>query len=307
MSNLREGFRLSFLVTFIPTWTFFGDGWDKEWPAVEWLLLFLIGLVGGTIGTIVGLGGGIITVPALLFLAGADPWFHDITAPVAVGTSLALIVLTALSSTLSYARQGRVDFASGWLFFATCGPGAIIGAYLTHFFRSGGFLVGFGLLMLGISVIMSFRDRLKEISLRQSVTRTFVDLDGREYTYGYHRPTALIISFAVGLISGLFGIGGGSLMVPMMVMLFGFPPHVATATSMFVILLSSVIGSVAHAVQGNIDWIAALWIAPGSWIGGQLGAAISARMSSRALLVTFRIAIVLVAVKMIADGMSSLS
>jgi uncharacterized protein len=274
---------------------------------VEWLLLFLIGLIGGTIGSIVGLGGGIITVPALLFLAEVDGRFHHITPPVAVGTSLALIILTALSSTLSYTRQRRVDFASGWLFFAACGPGAAIGAYLTHFFRSGGFLVGFGLLMLGVSGVMSFRDRLRGISLRQSVTRTFVDAEGRKYTYGYHRTTALFISFVVGIISGLFGIGGGSLLVPMMVMLFRFPPHVATATSMFIILLSAAIGSVAHAVQGNIDWFAALWMAPGAWIGGQLGAAISARMSSQSLLVTFRIAIVLVAVKMIADGMSSLS
>jgi uncharacterized membrane protein YfcA len=274
---------------------------------VEWLLLFLVGLVAGTVGTIVGLGGGIITVPALMFLAGADPRFHHITAPVAVGTSLALIILTALSSTLSYARQRRVDFASGWLFFVACGPGTVIGAYLTHFFHSGGFLVGFGLLMLGVSGILSFRDKLKGISLPQSVTRTFVDSEGREYTYGYHRPTAIAISFVVGLISGMFGIGGGSYLVPMMVMLFRFPPHVATATSMFVILLSSVIGSVTHAVQGNIDWLAALWIAPGAWIGGQLGAAISARMSSRALLVAFRIAVVLVAVKLITDGMSSWS
>lgn len=88
------------------------------------LILFLvIGLVSGTVGTIVGLGGGIITVPALLFLASHLSEAEHITPQMAVGTSLVLVIITALSSTLSYARQQRVDFSSGWSLFGEVAPG----------------------------------------------------------------------------------------------------------------------------------------------------------------------------------------
>ncbi|GGE07564.1 UPF0721 transmembrane protein YunE [Marinithermofilum abyssi] len=270
----------------------------------EWLLLLLVGLVAGTVGSLVGLGGGIITVPALLMMASLYPEFSHITPQVAVGTSLALVVLTALSSTLSYGKQKRVDFHSGWVFFLASGPGAMFGAYLTRYFDMGVFYVGFGVLMIVISALLTFRERMKGHSVKWSVKREFTDREGNVYEYGYHRPIALIVSFVVGTISGLFGIGGGALLVPMMVLMFQFPAHVATATSMFVIFLSSVAGFFTHWFQGNIDWQAVLFIAPGAWFGGHLGALISSRLSSNALLIALRLAIITVAVRMIIEGLS---
>jgi uncharacterized membrane protein YfcA len=269
----------------------------------EWLILLVIGWVAGTVGSLVGLGGGIVIVPSLAVLGRYYPEFRGITPPVAVGTSLLLIVLTALASTLSYARQRRVDFGSGWIFFLGCGPGAVIGAYLTRFFHSDAFFAAFGVVMIFVSFMLRIKEKGKPRRIRWDLRRTFLGPEGESYEYGLHRLTAWIISFFVGIISGLFGIGGGSLLVPMMILLFGFPPHVATATSMWVIFLTSCAASVTHFIEGNIYWYAAAFLAPGAWLGGRLGAWVSSRLSSRALLTLLRAALVVVAMRMITSGL----
>ncbi len=268
----------------------------------EWLIFIFLGLLAGTIGSIAGLGGGIIIVPALLAIGTFFPDYQHITPQLAVGTSLLLIVISSLSSTLSYSKQKRVDFRSGLLFFISSGPGALIGAYGSGFVDERVFNIAFGLLMILVVILLSLNYQGKERTINWSIKREFTDPSGETHYYGYNRTSALLISFIVGAFAGFFGIGGGALMVPMMIILFRFPPHVATATSMFVMCLSAVTGSVSHLVQDNILWQAVLLIAPGAWLGGKLGAWISVRMSGRTLLIAFRVVIVLVAIRMITMG-----
>ncbi|MDV2888459.1 TSUP family transporter, partial [Alkalihalophilus pseudofirmus] len=77
------------------------------------------------------------------------------------------------------------------------------------------------------------------------------DNRGENFEYGFSPVMAIVISFIVGFLSGIFGIGGGSLMVPTMILLFFFPPHVATATSMFMILPTSILSSISQGNMGN--------------------------------------------------------
>lgn len=271
---------------------------------VNGLILLLIGLVAGTIGSLAGLGGGVIIVPALLFLASINPQFSMITPPIAVGTSMVLIILTALSSTLSYTKQKRVDFRSGIVFFLGCGPGAMVGAYLTRFFEETDlFFALFGFLLILISFMLTVKEKGKPKIMKWDVLRSFQEPNGVTYEYGYHRLTALILSFLVGILSGLFGVGGGSMMVPMMILLFRFPPHVATATSMFTIFLTAITGSFTHLIQGNIHWIAALFLAPGAWLGGRFGAWISLKMNGKTLVIVFRVFLLIIAVRMVLNGL----
>lgn len=267
-----------------------------------WGLLLVLGFVAGTIGSIVGLGGGIIIVPVLLYLAKFLTPFHMIDPSIAVGTSLFLIVITSLASTLSFHKQNRIDFISGWLFFLGCGPGSMVGAYLSNDLKSNSFLVGFGVFMLCISFILTVKDRIRWKKQNWSVMRTYTDGKGQTWTYGYNRWLVLVASFLIGIFSGLLGIGGGALMVPLMLIAFGFPAHVATATSMFAIFLSSILGSSIQVIQQNIHWLAVLFLAPGSWLGGKAGAWISTKLSSKHLLMVFRLLLVAIACKMIYDG-----
>lgn len=261
-------------------------------------ILLVIGLVSATFGSIVGLGGGIIIVPSLIYFA---PVFldRDISTAVAVGTSLTVLIFTALSSTLTFMKEKKVDFRSAWLYFATSGPAAMIGASLTGLFAPRPFELTFGIFMLFMAVLLIFRNKMKPAGIRWPIQRTFTDAQGQVSQYGYSIPTALVVGFGVGFISGLFGIGGGSLFVPLMVLLFRYPPHVATATSMFVIFLSSILGSITHGWHGEIDWWSVAALAPGALIGGWLGARIVRRMSGNALLWVLRLTLIGFSLRMI--------
>lgn len=265
------------------------------------LFLFVIGIVSAVFGSIVGLGGGIVTVPVLI-LAGPALLGEPVTSQTAVGTSLAVLAFTALSSTWTYRKQGKVDFRSGWLFFITSGPAAIAGAWLTNGVAQGPFQLAFGIFMFVMFALMVAREKLKPLKTSWKIRRTFTDGAGNLHEYGYNAGLALLIGCGVGLASGLFGIGGGSLFVPLMVLLFRFPPHVATATSMFVILLSSILGSGMHVWNGNVDWRLFAALAPGALAGGRVGAAIASRLSGRQLLWLLRATLLAMAVYLILDG-----
>jgi uncharacterized protein len=267
------------------------------------LLLLLIGLISATFGSIVGLGGGIIIVPALIWMG---PVFldRDIPASTAVGTSLTVLIITALASTLTYMKKKTVDFKSGWLYFATSGPAAVAGAMLTSLLPQQVFKLVFGSFMLLMACLMVVRDRLKPRTYNWPVKRVFMDATGAQHAYGYSISLSLMVGFGVGLISGLFGIGGGSLFVPLMVLLFAYPPHVATATSMFVIFLSSILGSGTHMLQGEVDWFSAAALAPGAWLGGRAGAAIASRMSGKGLMWLLRVTLFLLSARMLWQGIT---
>lgn len=270
-----------------------------------YIILLLIGLIAGTVGSLVGLGGGIIIVPALLYV-GLISANIDITPQVAVGTSLVVVIFTALSSTLSYTKQKKVDHSSAWLFFLASGPGAIFGAYVNQFLNMDGFTLYFGIFLIFMSFLLMIRGRLKKKDIKWGVTKTYVDPQtGLETQYGYHRGLGLFIAFFVGMLSGLFGIGGGALMVPAMILLFHFPAQVATATSMFIIFLSGILGSLTHFYYGNIDWLFVLALAPGAWIGGRLGAYISTKINSKVIVIILRIVLILIGIRLIMEAIMS--
>ena len=113
----------------------------------------------------------------------------------------------------------------------------------------------------------------------KGIWRTYNDSFGNEQTYGFNPITGFLISVIVGFLGGLLGIGGGSLMVPSLILLFHFPPHIAVATSMLLLFLTSSTSSVAHIMMGNVNWLYALALIPGAWFGGKLGALINQKIT----------------------------
>lgn len=91
-------------------------------------------------------------------------------------------------------------------------------------------------------------------------------------------PILLVLGAATGLLSGLFGIGGGVILVPMLVMILGFQQRLAAGTSVAAILPAAVIGGIGYAVQGNVDWIAAALLAAGVIVGAQIGSYLLSRV-----------------------------
>ena len=273
---------------------------------MSYLLLVFVGLAAGFVGSLVGLGGGIIIVPVLLFLSGGI--LGTLSPQMAVGTSLFTLIFTGLSSTLAYLKQKTVDYKSAFLFLIGIAPGSLIGGWTNSYLNVDAFNILFGILMIFMSFLLMIRNKLKPKKKNFSglVMRTYIDKEGQEHQYGYKKISAILVSFVVGFISSLFGIGGGALMVPVMLLAFHFPPHVAVATSMLLIFFSAMIGSVSHILQGHVNWLYALALIPGGYIGAKLGAYVNTKMKSTTLVIALRIMLVVVGIKLIWEGVQAL-
>jgi len=261
---------------------------------MELILPTMIGTIAGMTGSVAGLGGGIIIVPALIYLM-------NLPSQQAVGTSLVVIVFVAVSSVISYAKQGRIDYKSAFYFMVFSIPGSIIGANVGKDFSDDIFSVFFGILLILIFLYMLINPKQKDYSQSTNVNikRQFTDSMGKQYNYGFNKFSGMCISFCVGFISSLFGIGGGVLMVPAMIMLFAFPPHIATATSMFIILFSALVGSLTHMALEHIKWEFVALLAPGAYIGGILGAKLASIIPSKLIIYILRALILVIAIRMI--------
>src|SRR5262249_32802390 len=160
----------------------------------------VFGFAVGTFGTLIGAGGGFILVPLLLVGYHFSP-------PEAVGTSLSLVFLNALSGSMAYLRQGRVDLALGWRFALAALPRAGGGAYVTRFLSSRTFGQAFGVVLIVVAVFL-FLGRTAAPSARAD-SRQLVDRSGGTHRYRVDVWKGVVVSLAVGIISSIFGIGGG--------------------------------------------------------------------------------------------------
>ncbi len=269
---------------------------------MEWLILLVIGVTAAAVGALVGLGGGIIIVPALLFL-GSSALLAPVSPQVAVGTSSVILIVTGLSSTLAYMKQKKVDYTLGFILFIGSAPGSMIGAYANKGLNINQFNLYFGLFMVFMSFVLMLKNRAKPLFGSRGLSRTFTDNEGT-HTYSLEPLTGTIASFIVGFFGGLFGIGGGSLMVPAMIMLFAVPPHVAVATSMLLIFLSAIISSLTHITLGNVDWMFAAALVPGAWFGAKLGAWLNAQIASKTVVLLLRLVLIFVGIRLILQGIS---
>lgn len=271
---------------------------------MTYILLALIGLSSGIIGALVGLGGGVILVPATLFIGIELGYIDGITPQTVVGLSVVMMIFIGLSSTLSYMKAETVDFRSGLIFFAGSIPGTVLGAFVNRGLDLPSFNLYFGILLILLSILLLVRNYLKPVQwfVKRGKPRTFIDSQGKEYTFGYPIWFALMMTFCIGFASGLFGIGGGSMIVPLMILLFLFPPHIAVGTSMFMVFLSAIVNSITHISLGHVPWLYTIPVIPAAYIGAKVGAMLNQKMKSETLVVALRIILLLLGIRSIIDG-----
>ena len=272
---------------------------------MEYVILALIGLFSGIVGALVGLGGGIILVPATLFLGGSLGLIPGITPQNVVGLSVIMMIFTGLASTLTYMKSKTVDYRSGLIFFAGSVPGTILGAWVNRGLDLPSFNLFFGILLIFLSTLLLVRKYLKPVQwfVKRGKVKTYKDANGTQHEYGYPVWFALLLTFGVGFASGLFGIGGGSIIVPAMILLFLFPPHVAVATSMFMVFLSALVNSASHISLGNVPWLYTIPVVPAAFIGAKIGASLNQRIQSETLVLALRIILLILGVRSIVAGL----
>lgn len=273
--------------------------------AIIMLLLTVLGVFAGFLGGLLGVGGGIIVVPILVLVFNLDT-------RLAVGTSLVMVIFTALSATFAYSRQRRIDWKVGVMSAVATVPGASIGAYATRLFSSNSLAIIFGLTILLVAVVMlhrSFRERTdpqkthmltsKSKSTRGLWSRRLLDNTGEVFEYDASIYSGLLLLVLGGLASGFLGIGGGLVVVPILTAAVGLPMHVAIATSMLTMIFTAVSGVSTHIMLGNVSVEYAIPLVVGILGGTQIGAWTAKRLKSASLERVFAIAVMAIGVVLI--------
>ena len=240
-------------------------------------LLVLIGFGVGAFGTLIGAGGGFILTPILLLL-----YPHD-SAQTLTAISLAAVFFNATSGSAAYARQRRIDYRSGTVFALATLPGAIGGAIVVGSVSRRLFdgIMGAMLALLALWLLAGEHWPLPQP--RQHLeSRRLTDRTGDTYEYSVPLRRGAVYSLGVGFVSSFLGIGGGVIHVPLLVRALGFPTHIATATSHFVLAIMAGTGSLTHIALGSFAHRhgvrRAIALSAGVVAGAQLGAHISLRL-----------------------------
>ena len=221
------------------------------------LVGFVLGLVGG--------GGSIIAVPLLLYVVGIG------STHLAIGTSAIAVSLSAVSNLVNHARKGTVKWPCAASFSIAGVAGAWTGSTIAMRVPGDQLLALFGGLMVVVGTVMLLR---KDAEGNPDVRLNFA-------TARQLLPVLLAIGFAVGALSGFFGIGGGFLIVPGLMLATGMPIAYAIGTSLVSVAVFGATTATNYAISGLVDWrIAALFIG-GGIAGGIIGTVAGHKMSQR--------------------------
>ncbi len=249
---------------------------------LEYLWLVPLGFAAGVLGSMVGLGGGFIVVPSLTF-AGFSP-------TLAASDSLFAAFCNAVASTISYARQRRIVYSLGIKLALLSIPGTVLGAYISDEISAPTFKFLFGIVLVASGVYIYSRRKMEP----------------REYnTSKQVMVLAIGASFFAGIISSLFGIGGGTVFVPLMVVAMGLAMKLAAPTSQFILMFAAASGMIMHTMLGHADYLQAGLLSIGAFAGGIVGSKISLRVGEGRLRVLVTIILVITSAKLFMDAFNA--
>lgn len=270
---------------------------DMLLPYLPFVLgLLAIGAISGVIAGLFGVGGGIITVPAMAFALQALGYDADVVMHVAVGTSLATIIAVGTVSARSHNARGAVD----WDLIRQWAPylvvSALLGGVMARLYSGDALRIIFGVmaLFIALNIVLPVQRRMME---------RLKDVPAA------NRISAVLI----GYVSSLMGIGGGSLSVPTMVA-FGYPIHTAVGTGAALGVVLAVPGAIGFVISGwgvaglpplsigFVNLAAMLLIGGLATLTAPLGAALAHRMAQRQLKLAFAVFLSVIGIRMIVQA-----
>ncbi len=257
-----------------------------------YVLLAAVGVIVGGIGTLIGAGGGFLLMPILALM-----YPHE-RPEVLASISLAVVFFNATSGSIGYARQKKIDYRSGWVFIAAGIPGAIAGAFVTSRIPRSVFDLWLGTLLVIVGGMLIILGAVRPPS----------DSADARATVKNARVRGGVLSFFVGFVSSLLGIGGGIIHVPGMVYVLRFPVHLAAGTSHFVLAFTAAAGTAAHLMSGEFHsgYRRTTALAIGVIIGAQVGARLSRVTSSTLVLRLLAVALSAVGIRVVVQAIQSM-
>jgi len=236
------------------------------------LLLVILGFVAGVLGALTGIGGGVLLTPILALHFG-------IPIRQAIGTSLVAVITTSAASSSVHLQRHTTDIRLGMTLELATSLGAAVMAYLVGYFNRSA-LEGLFAAFLLYSSIMILSKRGKIISDEDSTPALNGDVVIPPYEPKRY-PLGLGASLIAGALSGLLGIGGGPIKVPVMLIFMNVPLMVATATSNFMIGVTAAASAIVYYRRGDILPQIAAPLAVGVFLGSLLGARLAPRIHTR--------------------------
>ncbi len=237
-----------------------------------------IGLLAGLFGGLAGLGGGVIMIPLMVGILKLDQ--HT-----AHGTSLLVLVFTGISGAIAYGRNGSVDIIAALVLAASAVVTAQAGARFANSLPEWKLKRSFGAFLLFVSVLLLSKPYLPPFHAAEA---------------GFLKIFILLLTgIFTGFLSGLMGVGGGSIMVPVMVLLAGFSQHMAQGSSLLAMVPIGAAGAYTHWRFGNVRTGLLLGLIPGILVGTYLGGTFAHSLSDTVLRLIFAAVIVWTGIKYI--------
>jgi len=217
----------------------------------KFIIGLISGLLGGFFGGLLGLGGGVIMIPLMT-------WLAKMTQHQAHGTSLVAIVFTAIVGAVTYYLHGGVDWKIAVILAVSATTTARFGARYAHSLPENKLKMAFGFFLIFASTMLVVKGYLPKTNWVFGVWTSII--------------IYLTIGFVTGFVSGMMGVGGGGVMVPLMVVLGNIGQHMAQGTSLLAMIPASISGASTHYKFGNVKLDIAWGLVIGSFVGAYFGA-----------------------------------
>jgi uncharacterized membrane protein YfcA len=272
------------------------------------LLFTIIVLAGaflaGLVGSLTGLGGGVIIIPLLTLALGVDIHY-------AIGASIISVIATSSGSAAAYVKEGITNIRIGMFLEIATTISAVLGAVITVYINPDYIAVLFGAILL-FSAAMMVRKKIDHSEENSAgVLANFFKLNGSYPTasgtlkYGVHNvASGFLMMFVAGIISGLLGIGSGALKVVAMDNIMRLPFKVSTTTSNFMMGVTAAASAIVYLHRGQIDPGIAMPVTLGVLSGATVGSKLLVRTKTDKLKVVFAVVVSFLAVQMIYNGLA---
>jgi uncharacterized membrane protein YfcA len=273
-------------------------------PLVFTLATFGASMVAGVAGSILGLGGGIIVIPVLTLLLGVDIRY-------AIGASIVSVIATSSGAAAAYVREHLANMRVAMFLEMGTTTGALTGAFLAGIVGGRWLFIIFSL-VLGYSAFAMFRKRHGEqahvppdwVADRLRMHGEYFDEQaGQVVCYRVaHTFIGLGLMYIAGIVSGLLGIGSGSLKVPAMDLAMRLPIKVSSATSNFMIGVTAAASAGVYFARGDIDPFIAAPVAAGVLVGATAGSRVLGRLKNSSIRKAFVVVLAWICVQMLWKG-----
>lgn len=234
-------------------------------------LAILVGIITGCVTSLIGASGVMIIVPILTI-------FFNVGAHSAIGTSLFVDVIASITVSYTYFKNGNVEMKSGiWIALSSI-AGAQVGAMYANQIKESSLSSLFGIFLLLSGIMLLVKNHIKKTGDEYPKEKTIRFKEGWQQIV-----SSIVIGIGIGIFSGMFGAGGGVMILLALIVILAYPMHKAIGTSTLIMAMTALSSATGYAIRGNLNFILGCFLSIGAIIGGTLGSRYANKIDEKTL------------------------